>query len=248
MTPDPTPATELRCPNCGAAAPADATTCPYCESRLATVACPKCFAIMFTGMKHCPRCGADAARVELGVASDRQCPRCTKAMLVVQVGTMPLDECNDCQGLWLDVELFTKICADQESRASIIQWRSAAAPSLAAARADVIKYLACPQCRKLMNRMNFARVSGVIIDVCHDHGTWFDRDELYRVVTFVQEGGLDKARRVERERLVEEERKLRALQSQRSTGAASAALFNPQRRDDTDAASPLGNLLKLFLT
>jgi Zn-finger nucleic acid-binding protein len=247
VTPDPVSATQLRCPNCGAAAAADATTCPYCQSRLATVACPNCFAIMFTGMKHCPRCGADAARTEQGVANDRKCPRCTKALIIIQVGTLPLDECGDCQGIWLDVDKFTKICDDQESRASIIQWRAAAAPSLATARADIIKYLACPECRKLMNRMNFAKVSGVIIDVCHDHGTWFDRDELYRVVTFVHEGGLDKARRMERERLAEEERKLRAMQSERQTGASSAMFAAPQR-DDTEATSALGSLLKLFLT
>ena len=99
-----------------------------------------------------------------------------------------------------------------------------------------------------MNRMNFARVSGVVIDVCHDHGTWFDRDELYRVVTFVQEGGLDKARRIEREKLVDEERRLRALQAQRPMDAAAPSMFLAHQRDDTDATSALGNLLKLFLT
>jgi Zn-finger nucleic acid-binding protein len=45
-----------------------------------------------------------------------------------------------------------------------------------------------------MNRVNFANFSGVIVDVCRQHGTWFDRDELRRIVEFIRAGGLDKAR------------------------------------------------------
>ena len=42
-----------------------------------------------------------------------------------------------------------------------------------------------------MNRVNFARCSGVIVDVCRGHGTWFDRDELSGIVQFIRGGGLE---------------------------------------------------------
>jgi len=45
-----------------------------------------------------------------------------------------------------------------------------------------------------MNRFNFAHSSGVIIDQCKSHGVWFDRDELQRVIDFLQSGGMDFAR------------------------------------------------------
>ena len=48
------------------------------------------------------------------------------------------------------------------------------------------------------NRINFAKCSGVIVDVCKGHGTWFDRDELTRIVEFIRGGGLDAARAKER--------------------------------------------------
>ena len=35
-----------------------------------------------------------------------------------------------------------------------------------------------------MNRVNLARCSGVIVDICRAHGTWFDREELSRIVEF----------------------------------------------------------------
>jgi Zn-finger nucleic acid-binding protein len=50
-----------------------------------------------------------------------------------------------------------------------------------------------------MNRVNFGKVSGVIVDVCRAHGTWFDGGELTRVVSFAAFGGLTKARRREEE-------------------------------------------------
>jgi hypothetical protein len=45
-----------------------------------------------------------------------------------------------------------------------------------------------------MNRLNFAHTSGVIVDVCTPHGTWFDADELRRVLEFITNGGLEAAR------------------------------------------------------
>lgn len=65
-----------------------------------------------------------------------------------------------------------------------------------------------------MNRVNFAKYSGVIMDVCKEHGTFFDRDELRRIVTFIREGGLEKSREKERERLVQEQQRLQRLQHQ----------------------------------
>ncbi|GEJ58514.1 hypothetical protein [Anaeromyxobacter diazotrophicus] len=51
-----------------------------------------------------------------------------------------------------------------------------------------------------MNRSNFGRVSGVVIDVCRADGAWFDRGELGEIRRFLREGGLeryDRRRRVD---------------------------------------------------
>jgi len=64
-----------------------------------------------------------------------------------------------------------------------------------------------------MNRVNFARHSGVVLDVCKAHGTWFDVTELQRMIAFIQGGGLDSARNKDRERLAEERRRLEMLQT-----------------------------------
>jgi Zn-finger nucleic acid-binding protein len=36
-----------------------------------------------------------------------------------------------------------------------------------------------------MQRRNFQRSSGIIVDVCRRHGTWLDADELERIAGFL---------------------------------------------------------------
>ncbi len=33
----------------------------------------------------------------------------------------------------------------------------------------------------------------MVLDVCKDHGLWFDRDELRQVLAFIEGGGLEKS-------------------------------------------------------
>ena len=94
-----------------------------------------------------------------------------------------------------------------------------------------------PICAKLMNRMNFGKRSGVVLDSCAKHGTWFDADELRRVVEFVRDGGLDRARAIEKEQLEEERRLLVARKTMASWGAPQP----PQGKEtspEATAASP----------
>jgi Zn-finger nucleic acid-binding protein len=46
----------------------------------------------------------------------------------------------------------------------------------------------------MMNRVNFGRVSGIVVDLCKGHGVWFDANELQGILTFVAHGGLDRMR------------------------------------------------------
>jgi hypothetical protein len=41
-----------------------------------------------------------------------------------------------------------------------------------------------------MQRRNFGKRSGVIVDVCGKHGVWLDADELEAVAAFIERGGL----------------------------------------------------------
>ena len=40
-----------------------------------------------------------------------------------------------------------------------------------------------------MNRRNWGQKSGVIVDVCQNHGVWFDLDELDKLLRWIRTGG-----------------------------------------------------------
>jgi Zn-finger nucleic acid-binding protein len=125
-------------------------------------------------------------------------------------------ECPKCEGLWVDVATFEAICADRDQQAIVLGGASPP-PARVELKLEEVRYLHCPECHTLMNRVNFAGRSGVIIDACRGHGTWFDRDELPHIVEFIREGGLDQARERERQRLEQERRRTTAANVARTT-------------------------------
>jgi Zn-finger nucleic acid-binding protein len=114
----------------------------------------------------------------------------------VRVGTTPIQQCGACGGSWLATDTFTALCTDREARSAVSASlaASAGAPSAPPVRLGDVRYRRCASCQRLMNRVNFGRVSGVVIDLCKGHGVWFDPGELTRVLTFVANGGLDRMR------------------------------------------------------
>lgn len=208
-------AQSLNCPNCGAAASTDSTRCGHCNSRLATIACPSCFGMMFVGAKFCSHCGAKADRTELADGERRPCPRCRTDTNAVVIGKVDLRECPKCEGLWADTECLQRICTDREQQSAVLGV-AAPIPQPLNAPLEQIRYLPCPVCKQLMHRVNFARCSAVVVDVCREHGTWFDKDELRRIVEFIQRGGFDKARARE---IAELARERRRLEAERTSGS-----------------------------
>jgi Zn-finger nucleic acid-binding protein len=197
----------LNCPNCGAAINSESSQCRYCESKLATVACAACFGLMFLGSKHCPHCGAAAGMPTAAQLSVLKCPRCKIDMSAITLGVTALRECEKCEGLWVEVAAFERICADREQDAAVLGVATPVASPKTVFGNELPKavYVPCPQCGQLMNRLNFAHCSGVIVDVCRGHGTWFDRDELREIIEFIRAGGLERARQKEK-REIEYER------------------------------------------
>ena len=216
----------LRCGSCGAPIPVDAVQCPYCQGQAATVACPKCLGMVALSAKHCPQCGAAVDVQEHGLAG-LKCPECKEALMKASVGGVDLSQCHRCGGVWLSRELFARVAADREERGAILgalpggQAKGVIAP-------EIVHYRPCPECSRMMNRTNYGRISGAILDTCKDHGVWFDKDELRRVLGFIQMGGLEKAR----------EHQLRELEDQKRLALASRPTTPPEWEGQSSRSGP----------
>jgi Zn-finger nucleic acid-binding protein len=154
------------------------------------------------------------------------------------MGAVTLLECASCDGLWIDAQAFERICADRESQAAVLHREEP--------RRDVrerrVSYRPCVRCGTMMNRVNFGRLSGAVLDVCKRHGTFLDAGELQDVVRFVQNGGLDRARQRQLEELKEQERSLRA-QEVRLRGARAQSAWG---HGDPLGSRSFGDLLAAF--
>jgi Zn-finger nucleic acid-binding protein len=160
-------------------------------------------------------------------------------MREVQVGEIEMIECGTCGGVWVDAATFEHVCADAEAQAAVLhQW-----PDPPRRRVETaVRYRPCVSCGAMMNRINFGKLSGTVVDVCKGHGTFLDAGELHQVVAFIRDGGLERARRRQLEDLKEEEGRLRSLQQKAIHEAGKTDMSGWDVVDGGDVLSLLKHL------
>ncbi len=189
-----------RCGSCGAGLEPDAESCAYCGAAIVTddgalsLICPECFARNADASRFCTACGVafDPQPVG-GEGHELPCPDCAGLMPVRSVGGVPVNECPSCNGLWVPGEAFDLLIsrAVDAAREARMSGKANGAPRMAGGNpmSQQVKYRKCPVCEAFMQRKNYRKSSGVIMDRCHDHGTWLDADELEQIAGFILENG-----------------------------------------------------------
>ncbi|MEZ4362787.1 MAG: zf-TFIIB domain-containing protein [Kofleriaceae bacterium] len=230
----------LSCPQCGANVAATASSCDHCSAHLMLKACPRCLSRVFHGHKHCPDCGAELSLVATTEPStERPCPRCDAALAPRLISDVVIDECLSCRGMFLDQVAIQRVVADrQQVRAEALLGalpRAEIAPNAPKGKL----YIKCPVCQVTMNRRQFATGSGVVVDVCRVHGTFFDTGELPVIIEFVMNGGLERAERKQLEALREaakREQKNARYSNMMAARSSTHALAEAQRGSDPSLA------------
>jgi len=218
---EPQDAVVARCGACGAQVQPDQEECAYCGSAIVrdrghlSLICPECYARCAEDARFCTACGVgfEPQKVEIqGI--ELPCPVCSLLMPPRQVAGVGLNECSSCHGLWVPEESFDGLVnrAIETRRSGGALSAGAFAPRVTGSNpaAQEIRYRRCPVCEAFMQRRNFRKSSGVILDVCAEHGTWLDADELEQIAGFILSGGTTAPCLEPEPRATRQERKARA--------------------------------------
>jgi Zn-finger nucleic acid-binding protein len=100
-----------------------------------------------------------------------------------------IEQCNDCFGLFFDDGELEYLLEKSVSNVFSINYQQLYKLQLQRSIDYGVQYIKCPVCQKLMQRINFGSMSGVIVDRCKEHGTWLDGGELKMLTEWVKAGG-----------------------------------------------------------
>ena len=148
--------------------------CQYCGKRFSK------------NMRFCPFCAGEH-KMEVTIKT-ALCPSCKTKLKVRRYRGVEINVCPRCEGIWLDTEKFRRVSSERDTyQDEKILYRYV---KKGLKRGE--GYRACVRCGVLMYKRNFKKISGVVIDVCNDHGIWLDKGELDQIRCFIANGGLEK--------------------------------------------------------
>jgi Zn-finger nucleic acid-binding protein len=158
--------------------------------------------------RFCHHCGNPVLAGQAAAGeSGYRCPACEgeRTLTSRRLGraNVALFDCASCGGIWIEREIF-EVLADRARAGHLPEGFGGGTPSPAEmppalTAAQPLRYRPCVTCGALMNRRNYGRKSGVIVDVCARHGLWFDLHELDSLLRWIREGGEARAEKLQRE-------------------------------------------------
>jgi len=165
--------------------------------------CTHCSAPLPKGSMICAYCGVrndvELKHKDTGVKhpdSNRFCPNCLAQLGSINVGTLSklvIEKCPKCYGLFFDHHELERLLEESVDQPQRIDHRKLHELLQHPRHKDDIVYRRCPVCDSMMQRKNYGGKSGVIIDVCHEHGVWLDAGEFKQLQEWIRLGGEKKA-------------------------------------------------------
>jgi len=165
----------LDCSKCGAPVlhdqPGQAVACTFCGT-MVTRPAQKVVERVIERVVVAATAPADARPARPGEAM--MCPRCRLPLFRGEDGKVVLHGCGRCGGIWLDNASGKEVVERaQQSTIQLVE-RAGARAKVDAERQPPV---ACPVCAGSCARLLLAK-GDAVVDVCSEHGTWFDRYEL----------------------------------------------------------------------
>ena len=109
-----------------------------------------------------------------------RCPQCRKRLFTATVKDVELSACSGCGGIWVGNASARRVLSQPEE---IFVEMATRAGNNATARATRAEDRICPECPAVLDK---TRTHGVELDLCQEHGTWFDAYELATLVRILR--------------------------------------------------------------
>lgn len=106
-----------------------------------------------------------------------KCPSCKETLVIIELNNVEVDYCTNCKGIWLDSGELELLMEDENKRSELFQ-------SLIVINNLKEKKLKCPVCNETMEKVKHKDISAVNDKCIHNHGIWFDKDELIQIIEY----------------------------------------------------------------
>ena len=119
------------------------------------------------------------------------CPSCHKTLTLMLDEGAPIHGCGQCKGVWVELVDEKTLLRIKPAVFSVDELRRLRKLYQPIMKDDPVRLRACPECGELMYRRNWGGHSGVVVDRCERHGTWYDEGEIEKVREYIQLGGIE---------------------------------------------------------
>lgn len=218
-----------KCGHCSAPLPPNSQYCRYCGVRND---------IDLRAVHHSPA---------VGEHSERMCPQCRVKLQTIRLDLDPplqIERCDSCFGLFFDPGEVESLLNSAVSPVFDANPRLIGNINQDRFRKEQkVKYLKCPVCGVLMNRVAFGHRSGVIVDRCLSHGVWLDGGEVTHLLEWKKAGG----QLLHDKKLAEQQAKIARRRNAPRADIGSSLPIRRQPGDDIELlTSVAGVIFSLF--
>ncbi len=161
----------MLCTGCGNEV-SDPTRCPVCRAGRAPRRAARAAAPAPAGPGACPRCADPLEEQDWEEVKVSSCPTCRGTFFPGH-------------GLEETLDKLRATVTPTDVASVLTEFKDRFTRTLP----DAVRYKACPVCQTVMTRRNYAKVSGVIIDLCGNHGSWVDEAAFAELASFITRGG-----------------------------------------------------------
>lgn len=100
-------------------------------------------------------------------------------LITLEFEGFEIDRCFKCDGVWLDSGELEGLIGPDAGNEYVKSMKGSACSEI---------HRKCPICSVKMSKMTIG-AKGIVLDICRDHGIWFDSGELVKVLSESSDGG-----------------------------------------------------------